>query len=135
MSGGDVPGSNGFSLLHDKQDRFSLSLINGTKMWNLNPKSFPDGWFHFAFTWHLETGLKCFQNGTLVGEKIMPESVTKSNTNLLKHLVIGVPTPIKNHSVPDLKMYGLAIWNRAILEEEINDNMMSGITNYVLLLF
>ena len=85
----------------------------------------PDGWFYAAFTWHKELGLKYYQNGTLASALVVPNS-NAAVSEMEKHLMIGGPYAKIEHAVPDLKMFGLKIWKRAILEEEVKAHMNSG---------
>ena len=132
-SGGDVIGSTGFTFLHDRQDRLFLSLVTGDKIWNMTLVDIPDGWFHATFTWHKETGLKYYQNGTLVAEKVVPLTVNIAAVEQEKHLMIGAPKLVKQHSVADLRMYGLSVWKRAILGEEVKEHMLTG-TDFVFII-
>lgn len=125
----DQYSDTGFQLLQDIASRLTLTVAtNNQRLWLMKlgverDSDLPEGWHHFAFTWHMDTGLQYYQNGHL--HKQISDS-DKSHTLLVQQTNLTIGGAETAHYVPDMKVYGLTIWNKKILKEEVQENMISG---------
>ncbi|XP_074628220.1 uncharacterized protein LOC141886102 isoform X3 [Acropora palmata] len=64
-----------------KTQRFLLELSTEEAKWKILLESIPSWWFHFAFTWNGNKGLKFYENGKLALSNNFPVSVERRSTD------------------------------------------------------
>ena len=93
-----------------KSKRFVLNLSTQTQDWKISLDFLPKAWFQFAFTWHVDHGLKVYKNGKLLAKNNKPESV---NYRPLQYqtIVIGRPNSLtKMHYYGKFDIGHLVVW-------------------------
>ena len=99
-------------LHHARWFHLELSTIN--QKWKILLDDVPTWWFHFAFTWNREQGLKFYENGQLVVSSSNPEKVEDGKGRANDEITIGKPNKlldlITKSGFGDLSIAHLAIW-------------------------
>ena len=94
--------------------KFHLELSTLNHKWTILLGNIPRWWFHFAFTWNRERGLKFYKNGQLDVNSSKRETIVDGNGRANDAITIGKPNKLldmlKENSVGDLSIAHLAIW-------------------------
>lgn len=96
-----------------KSKQFTLIVSTQTQEWKVILDFLPTAWFHFAFTWHLDHGLKVYKNGKMISKSNKPKKVTFRSPKYLFDTIISIGRPdslfnILNHGKFDIGH--LVIW-------------------------
>jgi len=131
----------GFQLKRNTKNRFfELKVADLKYSWSIFLNDFPTYWFHFAFTWDKNTGLKLFINGE---EKLSSKTRTLVNkiSNNAKHQISSSTSPSKSYERNDyaeisfaknnpklrdgkfgaFDLGHVAFWNRALAGDDVSN--------------
>ncbi|XP_067019001.1 uncharacterized protein [Acropora muricata] len=103
-----------------KTQRFLLELSTEEAKWKILLESIPSWWFHFAFTWNGNKGLKFYENGKLALSNNFPVSVGRRSTdpkNTSTVMIIGRANSLLGLFKPKFGNFSighLVIWTYAL---------------------
>ncbi|KAM7438912.1 hypothetical protein ABFA07_011617 [Porites harrisoni] len=112
---------------------FLLELSTTTKKWQIHLDTIPRWWFHFAFTWSPNQGLKYYKNGKFVLGKKNPERfMVATDTNIAKMITIGLPNSLKamsrKNSRGKFSLGHLVIWTYEVSKYDMEIAFRSVLT-------
>ncbi|CAH3019822.1 unnamed protein product [Porites evermanni] len=112
---------------------FLLELSTTTKKWRIHLDTIPRWWFHFAFTWSPNQGLKYYKNGKFVLGKKNPERfMVATDTNIAKMITIGLPNSLKamsrKNSRGKFSLGHLVIWTHEVSKYDMEIAFLSVLT-------
>ena len=112
---------------------FLLELSTTTKKWRIHLDTIPRWWFHFAFTWSPNQGLKYYKNGKFVLGKKNPERfMVATDTNITKIITIGRPNLLKamsrKNSRGKFSLGHLVIWTHEASKYDMEIAFLSVLT-------
>lgn len=112
---------------------FLLELSTTTKKWRIHLDTIPRWWFHFAFTWGPNQGLKYYKNGKFVLGKKNPERfMVATDTNIAKMITIGLPNSLKamsrKNSRGKFSLGHLVIWTHEVSKYDMEIAFLSVLT-------
>nr|XP_058962628.1 uncharacterized protein LOC131789508 isoform X2 [Pocillopora verrucosa] len=108
--------------------RFVLELSNHSHRWRILLDSLPKWWFHFAFTWSREHGLKFYKNGKLAVKSQKPDFL-RSERNAKDKMTIGKPNSLtKIYSYGGFSIGHFTIWSYELSWDNVELAFLSTLT-------
>lgn len=101
--------------------RFVLDLSTQTQEWKITLDFLPKSWFHFAFTWHIDHGLKVYKNGKIVVKDTTARMVKfPPLSRAYETITLGRPNSIsKLHKYGKFDIGHLVIWRYELSAYEV----------------
>ena len=108
----------------DSQQRtkhFVLDLSTQTQEWKITLDFLPKAWFHLAFTWHLDRGLKVYKNGKIIVKDKTARMVKfPALSRDYEIITLGRPNSIsKLHKYGKFDIGHLVIWQYELSAYEV----------------
>ena len=108
--------------------RFVLELSNHSHRWRILLDSLPKWWFHFAFTWSREHGLKFYKNGKLAVKSQKPDFL-RNRRNAKDKITIGKPNSLtKIYSYGGFSIGHFTIWSYELSWDKVELAFLSTLT-------
>ena len=108
--------------------RFVLELSNHSHRWRILLDSLPKWWFHFAFTWSREHGLKFYKNGKLAVKSQKPDFL-RNERNAKDKMTIGKPNSLtKIYSYGGFSIGHFTIWSYELSWDNVELAFLSTLT-------
>lgn len=79
--------------------QFTVIVSTQTQEWRVLLDSLPNAWFHFAFTWHQDHGLKVYKNGKIIAKTIQAKNVPLRPAKFRIDTIISIGRPDSLHNI------------------------------------
>ena len=124
--------TTGPHLYQSKRFYLELSTINQKWKILLDFYDVPRWWFHFAFTWNRERGLKFYKNGQLDVSNSKPERIVGGKGIANDEITIGKPNKLldliaRNGYAGKLSIAHLVIWTYELSKFDVEVAFLSAL--------